>query len=61
MRDASRGAGERLAVRRHQPRGERRGGLDRDLLAEHGAHRELERVVVARDAPAPDGHGPKAR
>ena len=43
---------ERLAVGGDQPCSVSHGSGDRDLLAEHRAHRELVRVDVAGDAPS---------
>ena len=58
VRDAAERALERLAVRGDQPAGERGGARQRDLLAEHGAHRQLVAVDVARRRGA---RAPRAR
>ena len=46
------GSASGVAVRPHQPAGERRGAAHRDLLAEDGAHRDLEAVPRAGHAQA---------
>ncbi len=57
VRQRAVGLGQRLTGRRHQPRGERPRRRKRDLLAEHGADRQLAAVGGARHAqPRPRRH-----
>jgi len=52
--DSARGTLQELPGSLHDPRGERPGAADRDLLAQHRAHRQFVPVDVA-DQPPPRG------